>query len=257
MLPEASARWKRSPGAALAKPLGPGRQPPSQFELWEQATSLAAAADADPQILEDMESTRFQVNHEPGRRLFRKAVEGGHLKVVRWFFEHGYELCGDTYPVFTPYLPVLRYLVQEQGMSVDVLDRQKGTPLHHGVLFQEEAVVRYLLETGARIDGRNAAQETPLICAAKYGYNDMVELLLEQGADPTLEDYWGDTALHHVSDAHTALALLNHGAKLLAINSEGLAPLDMQTGEVAALLSSRELSAKTSSAAGPPQMRRL
>ncbi len=47
------------------------------------------------------------------------------------------------------------------------------------------------------INFRNHVNETPLMIAARLGMTDLVRRLLEQGADPSLRDNFGRTALHH------------------------------------------------------------
>ncbi len=54
-----------------------------------------------------------------------------------------------------------------------------------------ERISERLLEHGAPVDGGPGAQVTPLYLAARYGDEQMVRLLLEAGADPTIAvDGW-------------------------------------------------------------------
>ena len=91
-----------------------------------------------------------------------------------------------------------------------------------------------LLLKGANVDTRRnykniplppilAAKEwdnkgpTPLIIAASYGELDIIELLLDYGADPNLQDNWGNTALMNnaqdvAEDTYITQFLLDHGA---------------------------------------------
>lgn len=59
-------------------------------------------------------------------------------------------------------------------------------------------VCAFLLETGACASPRTPAGATPLHRAAYCGHVDVVRLLLGRGADPTLCDDDGATALHKV-----------------------------------------------------------
>lgn len=52
-----------------------------------------------------------------------------------------------------------------------------------------------LLAIGADINVRNAAGQTPLMCAASKGYADMVQVLLQNGADPALLNRRGESAM--------------------------------------------------------------
>ena len=48
---------------------------------------------------------------------------------------------------------------------------------------------------GAELDARTNNQNTPLMCAAMQGSTKICEMLLALGADPSLKDTYGDTAL--------------------------------------------------------------
>ena len=55
-------------------------------------------------------------------------------------------------------------------------------------------VVSYLLGVGAHIDDRDARGRTALMIAAEGGHADIANLLLERGADPSLQDKAGKRA---------------------------------------------------------------
>jgi ankyrin repeat protein len=54
--------------------------------------------------------------------------------------------------------------------------------------------VRYLLEQGADVNGRNVLGDTPLMAAAHVGSARMVRLLLASGADAGARNGRGETA---------------------------------------------------------------
>jgi len=71
------------------------------------------------------------------------------------------------------------------------------TPLHYaaaGVSAQHAAIAALLLERHAYIDAASPNGTTPLMMAAQYGTNEVVQLLLDEGADPTLRNQLGLTA---------------------------------------------------------------
>ena len=74
-----------------------------------------------------------------------------------------------------------------------------------------------LLVTGLDVnctDRESTDRETPLMKAAEGGYEDIVKLLLERGADVMMRDEDGDTALvYAVEEGHDSIVkiLIDHG----------------------------------------------
>ena len=60
---------------------------------------------------------------------------------------------------------------------------RKSTPLYQASKHGIENIVNKLIEKGAEIDKANNDGETPLFAASKKGHLNIVEILLEQGAD--------------------------------------------------------------------------
>ena len=70
-------------------------------------------------------------------------------------------------------------------------------PLHYAASAgtpQHTAIIALLLENHAYIDATSPNGTTPLMMAAHYGSNDAVQLLLDEGADPTLKNQLGLSA---------------------------------------------------------------
>ena len=71
-------------------------------------------------------------------------------------------------------------------------------PLHYAASAgtpQHTAIIALLLENHAYIDATSPNGTTPLMMAAHYGSNDAVQLLLDEGADPTLKNQLGLSAV--------------------------------------------------------------
>eukprot|EP00160_Parvularia_atlantis_P021053 Unigene8966_Nuclearia_a/m.27450 Unigene8966_Nuclearia_a/g.27450 ORF Unigene8966_Nuclearia_a/g.27450 Unigene8966_Nuclearia_a/m.27450 type:complete len:176 (+) Unigene8966_Nuclearia_a:57-584(+) len=79
-----------------------------------------------------------------------------------------------------------------------------------------------MLDAGASVDARDDNGYSPLQAAASYGHAELLELLLKRGANPIIRDCDDDTPLHQAETVACAQLLLDHGADLLAKNSEGL-----------------------------------
>lgn len=68
-------------------------------------------------------------------------------------------------------------------------------PLHYAATSGNLQIMELLLENSAYIDAESPNGTTPLMMAAKYGTTSAVKLLLEEGADPTLKNQLGLTAI--------------------------------------------------------------
>lgn len=99
-------------------------------------------------------------------------------------------------------------LLLEKGADIDYCDRRKYTALHHAVLHgygkgtsltyplrNNALMVQKLINLGADVNKKDGSEETPLHTAAKMGTSEEVKILLENGANPGIKNYWGETPL--------------------------------------------------------------
>lgn len=80
-------------------------------------------------------------------------------------------------------------------------------PLHYAASAasaQHVAIIRILLDNYAYIDAASPNGTTPLMMAARYGSEDAVQLLLDEGADPTLKNQLGLSASDFAARANRA-----------------------------------------------------
>jgi ankyrin repeat protein len=83
----------------------------------------------------------------------------------------------------------------ERGAEVN---KPGWAPLHYAASNPEPVsvdMVRLLLEHYAYIDAESPNKSTPLMMAARYGRDPVVQLLLEEGADPLLRNEQGLSAI--------------------------------------------------------------
>jgi ankyrin repeat protein len=89
-----------------------------------------------------------------------------------------------------------------------------------------------LSEDRSRLEKRDRYQRTPLHSAARYGALSAARFLLDQGADPNVEDESGNTPLHLASlfrhDEIIGL-LVQHKADVSALNAQRQAALGLAT----------------------------
>ncbi|XP_069110540.1 uncharacterized protein [Argopecten irradians] len=116
----------------------------------------------------------------------------------------------------------------------EVAPQQEGGPdLQAALLFalrdnkQKEAI--RLLKQGAGVEFRDQTGCYPLHYAGQKGYNDVLNLLLENGAKPFAWDNNGQTALHKAAmNGHlsTIVQLVARGSKVDIIDRTGRLPLE-------------------------------
>ena len=89
-------------------------------------------------------------------------------------------------------------LVQQLIDAGADVNKTGWTPLHYACSGTSPAqldIVRLLLDNAAYIDAESPNGSTPLMMAAMYGPSGLVQLLLDEGADPTLRNQIGLSAI--------------------------------------------------------------
>jgi ankyrin repeat protein len=89
------------------------------------------------------------------------------------------------------YLPLVKKLVEHDA---DV-NKTGWTPLHYAASGGHVAVIEFLLENSAYIDAESPNGTTPLMMAAMYGSPEAVKVLIQAGADLTVKNQIGLSAL--------------------------------------------------------------
>ena len=105
--------------------------------------------------------------------------------------------------------------------EVDASDADEGwTALLRAATNGQEAMLRLLIEHCADIEARSPSNGTPLTCAAEGNYEAIVEFLLKSGANVHAEDNFGWKPLHRVmvnrGGEAVAQMLITHGADVNA-----------------------------------------
>lgn len=114
-------------------------------------------------------SVKVELRNEQGESALMMAAIKGHVRQARRLIQRGAEV-----------------------------NKTGWTPLHYAASRAEPDSVemaRLLLEHHAYIDAESPNRSTPLMLAAMYGHADVVRLLLEEGADPSLRNEQGLTAV--------------------------------------------------------------
>jgi ankyrin repeat protein len=102
------------------------------------------------------------------------------------------------------------------GVDPDGYDNAGNAPLHIAVLQENLELIEILLDAGADIDRpRTGAGDTPLLEAVQHHGDDAALLLLARGADPTYAAWRGpalSNAIRQNARADVVDALIEHGA---------------------------------------------
>ncbi|HPQ39928.1 MAG TPA: ankyrin repeat domain-containing protein, partial [bacterium] len=163
--------------------------------------------------------------HPSGFTPLHRAVIKGNVPIVELLLNHGADTeARDAVSGTTPLywasgldeLQIVEKLIQH-GAAVDALDTMGETPLFHAASRDKPKNARMLISKGADIH-RHATHPgtgrcTALHSAAMFGSVGVLNVLLEQGADPDVRTDTGCTPLHWAAtngQYDTAMELLKH-----------------------------------------------
>ena len=133
------------------------------------------------------------------------------------------------YAAFCGLYSVVKFLAIEHPQ--DVHSRgfdDESTPLHLASRMGHLEVARLLVEHGADVTVENQYGRTPLHWAVQDGGSDVVRFLVEHGADVTVQDYDGSTPLHWAAregSVDVVRLLVKHGANVTVQDNNGWTPL--------------------------------
>lgn len=121
-------------------------------------------------------------------------------------------------------------MIEADASLVHARNDMEKTPLHYAVTNRKDEIITLLIEQGAEVDAADLTGMTPLHVAATLDRYDQAVLLLDNGAEIEARDSFEDTPLHSAA-MHGNLKVLNllakRGAKLGALNGDGLSPAEL------------------------------
>ncbi|RDX83189.1 Ankyrin repeat domain-containing protein, chloroplastic, partial [Mucuna pruriens] len=118
----------------------------------------------------------------------------------------------------------------ENGVDIDLPDKEGLTALHKAIIGNKEAVINHLLRRGASPHAKDKDGATPLHYAVQVGAKMTVKLLIKYKADVNAEDNEGWTPLHVAIQSRNrdiAKILLVNGADKTRKNKDGKTVLDL------------------------------
>ena len=176
----------------------------------------------------------------PGRRALHLAALKAHPAIVGALLEHGANVDPVDEEGVTPLglavaacdLEVTKLLI-DHGAEVNKRFHDRATVLH-GLPYADRAerhreMAELLIAAGADVGATTLNERnTPLHTAAMFGEYDIVELLLEAGADVESANKFNDRPLHSASvtgQARIVTLLLAHGAQVDVADASGMTAL--------------------------------
>jgi ankyrin repeat protein len=98
-------------------------------------------------------------------------------------------------------VPLIGQLI-DAGLDINAFDELGRTPLHYAAQREHLDAVRYLISRGADVNARHepTISNTPLADIASSCTFEMAKLLVDSGADPTIEGWMRLNALHRAKD---------------------------------------------------------
>lgn len=94
---------------------------------------------------------------------------------------------------------ILAYLVEAWSMDIEAANRDYKRPLHEAASMGHRDCVRYLLGRGAVVDSLKKADWTPLMMACTRKNLEVIQDLVEHGANPLLKNKDGWNSFHIAS----------------------------------------------------------
>lgn len=177
-----------------------------------------------------------------GYTALQRAAIAGNLQLVMLLVQYGANMTALSVNQFGD-LPIhlaaayghenIVNWMLDNGVTVDVRNRLGATPLFSAVHNKRLEIAHFLLDRGAAVNARviNGDNRTSLHEAAALGSVDLVQLLLDGGADinATTSDE-NQTPLHwaeKVGQQKTADLLIQNGADITVRDKNGKTPLEL------------------------------
>lgn len=139
------------------------------------------------------------------------------------------EQTGLHLAVLADHAGIAEYLIACDAL-LNAQDVAGAAPLHLAVRHGKTELVKILLEAGADVNACDSTLKTPLlITAPKDKQEEIYSLLLANDADASVQDLFGDNALHIATMGNMSTAiitkLINCGALVNTQNKKGITPI--------------------------------
>ncbi len=210
----ATPLWAASQNGSVAmvKRLLDAGANPNAALLAGETPLMVAARSGFPEIVEQLIVKGANVNaHGPrGQTVLMWAVAQKHPDVVKVLLSHHVDIQARS-DVWSEVMAVPPHSILAYNRAIP---HGGETAMMFAARVGDLASAKLLVAAGANVNDKDAWGVTATVLAAHSGYRELVNFLLERGADPNLAEA-GFTALHAAimhRDEKMVSALLDHGA---------------------------------------------
>ena len=124
-------------------------------------------------------------------------------------------------------------MLLQNGAIMEETDNSGSTPFQIALINERREMVKFLIDKGAQVQSKVKAIDgltSPLHITILYEWKDIAELLLQMGVDPNESDQYGNPPLHNavkIKDMELIELLVNYGADLCIKNDRNQTVLDL------------------------------
>lgn len=185
---------------------------PNVALLLGETPMMVAARSGNPAVVEMLAAKGANVNARAarGQTALMWAVAQKHPEVVKVLIAHGADIHARS-EAWTEVMAVSPHGYLDYNRAIP---HGSDTALMFAARVDDLASAKLLVAAGANVNDEDAWGVSAVVLAAHSGFTDVVEFLLEKGADPN-SDRAGFTALHEAimrRDENLVKVLLDHGA---------------------------------------------
>lgn len=124
---------------------------------------------------------------------------------------------------------VTRYILENNALT-NVQDSSGATPLHEAIRYGHTDIAKLLLASGSDPNAKDNLGKTPILLIIPEEQRDrLYTLLINNNADVSIKDMYGDTVLHTATMTHVPTSILRQllfaGADVNARNKVGVTPI--------------------------------
>jgi ankyrin len=198
--------------AAMVRRLLAAKADPNLALLRGETPLMVGARSGNPDVVEQLLARGARVNAKAarGQSALMWAVAQKHANVVKVLLAHGADIHART-DVWSQIMAVPPHGLPEYNRPIK---HGGDTALMFAARVGDLSSAKILVEAGAHVNDADAEGVSAMVLAAHSGFGDLVEFLLDKGADAN-SSAAGFTALHEAimrRDERIVTALLAHGA---------------------------------------------